>query len=71
MGDIPVRSLITRLMVKLRSKLGQGTVEYALITLAVVGIVLLAVNGTLQKAIVGAFANVSTAIVAAAASPKP
>ena len=56
-------------MSKMRSKLGQGTVEYALITLAVVGIVLLVVNGTLQGAIVGAFNNVAAAIGAAAPAP--
>ena len=54
-----------RLMKKMLSKRGQGTVEYALITLAVVGIVLLVVNGTLRGAIVGAFAAAAAAITGA------
>ena len=54
--------LMRNLMSKMRSKLGQGTVEYALITLAVVGIVLLVVNGTLSAAIGTAFTNVAAAI---------
>lgn len=53
-----MRSLIS----KMRSKLGQGTVEYALITVAVVTIIVLAVSGTLQEAITAAFVKVAAAI---------
>ena len=57
------------LMNKIRSKKGQGTVEYALITLAVVGIiaaVLLVANNPLQTAIEGAFDAATAAIDSAA-----
>ncbi len=50
---------------------GQGTVEYALLTLAVViiiGLVLLGANPTLQTAISGAFTKASQAVTDAGPS---
>ena len=56
---------------KLKSQAGQGTVEYALITLAVVGIivVVLANNGPFVQAINAAFAAATNAITGATPVP--
>ena len=63
-----------KLIKKLASQKGQGTVEYALVTLAIVLIiaaVLFATDNPLKAAITSAFTRASTEINSAGAPPAP